>query len=292
MTSITIPNSITSIGLAAFNRGLRKIVCLAITPPACSESFYGLSMCKVYVPKGTLSAYQATAPWSEFLFIREGMNTGSEESGAIVIDVWDGVEEISTARNSSGDYVEMATPQWVEDVDASWGISNNSYVCFTAVNSNLNFDVRYHSDEVIAGEQYKLQIIFAPETREEMSQLPTKVNIYSGLGEDKTELANKLVVSGTETTTFEADNIVVPQNSFDLTIRTNVSSADVRNGQFVRTLRIAKIRLIRMATSINSLRQSTPATDSYYTLDGRKIVGKPARPGLYIQNGSKVFFKN
>ena len=33
------------------------------------------------------------------------------------------------------------------------------------------------------------------------------------------------------------------------------------------------------------------ATDNWYTLDGRKLNGKPEKKGMYIHNGRKVAIK-
>ena len=38
-------------------------------------------------------------------------------------------------------------------------------------------------------------------------------------------------------------------------------------------------------------RQPSSLTDAWYTLDGRKLTGKPARKGIYIFNGKKVVIK-
>lgn len=35
----------------------------------------------------------------------------------------------------------------------------------------------------------------------------------------------------------------------------------------------------------------SPNADSYYSIDGRKLSGKPARKGVYIVNGKKVAVK-
>ena len=42
------------------------------------------------------------------------------------------------------------------------------------------------------------------------------------------------------------------------------------------------------ATAIENYRQEASTTNDWYTLDGRKLEGKPTRKGLYIKNGKKV----
>lgn len=44
------------------------------------------------------------------------------------------------------------------------------------------------------------------------------------------------------------------------------------------------------ATGISTLQQSSD-TDAWYSLDGRRLSGKPAKKGMYINNGKKVIIK-
>lgn len=70
LTSIEIPNSVTSIGEFAFSgcSGLTSITVFAETPPSLDNSvFYNVNKSiPVYVPTGTISAYQTATGWSEF----------------------------------------------------------------------------------------------------------------------------------------------------------------------------------------------------------------------------------
>ena len=75
LTSVAIPNSVTSIGEGAFYycSSLTSITCEAITPPTIgSSAFNGVSKSiPVYVPCGTVSAYNAAGGWSSFYNIQE-----------------------------------------------------------------------------------------------------------------------------------------------------------------------------------------------------------------------------
>ena len=98
-TSVTIPNSVTSIGSSAFIychaltsvtlgsgltsmsssvfrdcENLRTIVSLATTPPTIGNATFTSDQytnAKLFVPEGSLSAYQAAENWSNFTNIRE-----------------------------------------------------------------------------------------------------------------------------------------------------------------------------------------------------------------------------
>jgi hypothetical protein len=41
----------------------------------------------------------------------------------------------------------------------------------------------------------------------------------------------------------------------------------------------------------NPSNQGRMSDDAWYTLDGRKLDGKPTHPGIYIQNGKKYMIK-
>ena len=75
LTSITIPNSVTTIGNFAFRfcEGLTAINCLADVPPILSGTacFSVPGDIPVYVPCGKVATYNATSVWSSFSNIQE-----------------------------------------------------------------------------------------------------------------------------------------------------------------------------------------------------------------------------
>lgn len=74
LTSITIPNSVTSIGQSVFGycSSLTSIYVEAQTPPSIENlGRVNTSSCILFVPVGTLSAYQAAAGWNSFSHIGE-----------------------------------------------------------------------------------------------------------------------------------------------------------------------------------------------------------------------------
>ena len=80
VTSITIPNSVTFIGWYAFYgcSGLTSVTCLAENVPTTySNTFYNSNIGNVtlYVPAGSVAAYQAAAPWNGFGKIVEYIET-------------------------------------------------------------------------------------------------------------------------------------------------------------------------------------------------------------------------
>lgn len=76
LTSVTIPNSVTSIGEYAFEgcTALEKIICESPEPPVCVyNAFEGVNKktCVLTVPLGSKAAYQADDVWKKFFLIEE-----------------------------------------------------------------------------------------------------------------------------------------------------------------------------------------------------------------------------
>ena len=76
LTSVTIPDRVTSIESSAFSfcRNLTSIYCKAKTPPTIYDNtFYDVSTthCTIYVPTGCIVAYAWTENWSKFTTIIE-----------------------------------------------------------------------------------------------------------------------------------------------------------------------------------------------------------------------------
>lgn len=68
LQSITIPSNIVTIGDNVFYNcaSLTIIIVLATTPPTLGNSVFGNMVTKIYIPNGTLTAYQTATNWSAY----------------------------------------------------------------------------------------------------------------------------------------------------------------------------------------------------------------------------------
>lgn len=94
----------------------------------------------------------------------------------------------------------------------------------------------------------------------------------------------------------EKGDVVV---SYDVTEDTYVYIYAVIGNSAIRATRIASDNVVRIyniavtpgATAIDTIRNSQSGSDSYYTLDGRKMEGLHTKKGLFIHNGKKIVIR-
>lgn len=173
----------------------------------------------------------------------------------ITLDLIKDIGEISKVKrpNSSNedDYIESCEAELISNLNPSWGIPNNRYVCFTPTTNVSSFSVTYRVKSIKPGSKYKLHLAFSPETRDGYQGLPSKIGIvttplhesYNKDTQGHLLHYSDQIVSGTEITTLESDNVIDISNGLDITINTQVSSSDIRNHTYTRTLRISEIQL-------------------------------------------------
>lgn len=70
---------------------------------------------------------------------------------------------------------------------------------------------------------------------------------------------------------------------------TEIVAGDVCVFTVPECTRITVNPLIGDITSIAAVKGKSPVSDGWFTLDGRRLGGKPSRSGIYIHNGKKVF---
>lgn len=94
LTSVTIGNSVTSIGEIAFYgcSELTKLVSLAVAPPSCGyQVFEGVdkTACRLLVPEESINKYKTADKWEEFLYISyNGVDDVSVDTQDAVYEVY------------------------------------------------------------------------------------------------------------------------------------------------------------------------------------------------------------
>lgn len=72
---------------------------------------------------------------------------------------------------------------------------------------------------------------------------------------------------------------------------TEIVTGDICDFTVPEVNRITATPLIGVITGIAAVKGESPVSDGWFTLDGRRLGGKPSRSGIYIRNGAKVFIQ-
>ena len=121
---VTLPTTMTSIGLNAFRgcTALERVVCKASTPPTTTgtQTFSAKGQADLFVPIGTVSAYQSADIWKDFKSI-------SEMPTEVIIDgITYHLNDDGTATVIAGDYsslTRVAIPAEVTTLSGTYSVT-------------------------------------------------------------------------------------------------------------------------------------------------------------------------
>ena len=300
LKSVSIPNSVTTIGDDAFSgcSGLKKITSYI------QEPFVTFWYCwrrvnksiPLYVPVGSKEKYQSTYLWQEFTNIIEF-----------------GGEHIETATEPTE--VDMAAVP--DQMDLNGMVVGDTYYVLDAENGDgadsengcvvINTKTTDEAMEGIAGKdvsEASVKAVF----KGIIFMVPAGTGTISITAETLGTSSLKVKIGSQAAQAFklaERETVEIPYNVAEPTYVYIYAGTGIQAARSVGAARAAaaensvKVYSYKWEptdpTGINSVDNSQSATDNeagdWYTIDGRKLSGKPAQKGIYIVNGRKVAVK-
>ena len=300
LTSVSIPNNVTSIGDRAFGwcTGLKEITSYIQEPFAINDGcWYGVNKSiPLYVPVDTKEKYQSTGGWKDFTNIIE---FGGERIEPLTEPQEVDVAVVPDQMNLNG--MVVGDTYYVLDADNGDGADseNGCVVIITttndeAVNGIAGKDVSDASVKAV----FK-GIIF---------MVPAGTGTISINAETLGTSSLKVKIGSQAAQAFqlaERETVEIPYNVAEPTYVYIYAGTGIHAARSVGAARaVAAENSVKVysykweptdPTGINSIDNSQSATGNeagdWYTIDGRKLSGKPAQKGIYIVNGRKVAVK-
>jgi len=300
LTSVTISNSVTSIGRGAFYgcSSLKEITSYIQEPFQTGDYCWYLvnKSIPLYVPAGTKEKYQSTDGWKEF--------TNIIEFGGEHIEPATEPQEVDMAvvpdqMNLNG--MVVGDTYYVLDADNGDGADseNGCVVIITttndeAVNGIAGKDISDASVKAV----FK-GIIF---------MVPAGTGTISINAETLGTSSLKVKIGSQAAQAFqlaERETVQIPYTVAEPTYVYIYAGTGIQAARSVGAARaVAAENSVKVysykweptdPTGISSIDNSQSAADNeagdWYTIDGRKLSGKPAQKGIYIVNGQKVAVK-
>ena len=276
MTSVTIPESVTSIGNYAFSgcSNLTNVTCYVESPlTITANTFTNRANATLYVPYGSKTAYENAEYWQDFNEII-GM-------GAPITEV--------TLTISSAGVGTFASPY---DLNFT-GVSGVKAYIAGGFNPRTGKLVLMHVDEVPAGTGLYIKGTKGTYTIPVEETEMILVNLLVGVTED----------TQVPPTTDTHKNYILANGSHGVGFYTLSQTGTISAGKAYLSIPTssgsASANFIGLefedeeTTGISLTPSLSPEGEGngYYTIDGRKLEGKPTQKGVYIMNGKKIVIK-
>ncbi|MBP3744572.1 MAG: leucine-rich repeat domain-containing protein, partial [Prevotella sp.] len=298
LTSVTIPSSVTSIGNWAFSycRNIKKITSYIQEPFVTGCWYYVDNSIPLYVPVGLKEKYQSTYGWKEFTHIIE--------FGATVIEPATEPKEVDMAVvPDQMDLSGMVVGYTYYALDAENGDGADSDNGCVVINTKT-------TDEAVNGIAGKdisdasVKAVF----KGIIFMVPAGTGTVSINAETLGTSSLKVKIGSQAAQAFqlaERETVEIPYSVAEPTYVYIYAGTGTLAARSVGAARAAaaensvKVYSYKWEptdpTGINSIDNSQSATGNeagdWYTIDGRKLSGKPAQKGIYIVNGRKVAVK-
>ena len=299
LTSVTIPNSVASIGQYAFSgcSGLKKITSYIQEPFVAWYCWNNVNLSiPLYVPLGSKEKYQSTGGWKNF--------TNIIEFGATVIEPATEPTEVDMA----------AVP---DQMDLNGMVVGDTYYVLDADNGDgadsengcvvINTTTTEEAVDGIAGKDVSDASVKAA-FKGFIFMVPAGTGTISINAETLGTSSLKVKIGNQAAQAFqlaERETVEIPYSVAEPTYVYIYAGTGIQAARSVGAARAAaaensvKVYSYKWEpaepTGISSVDNSQSATGNeagdWYTIDGRKLSGKPVQKGIYIVNGRKVAVK-
>ena len=283
LTSVTIPNTVTTVNQNAFNgcTGLKTIECKATTPPALGDNAFTSYDATLVVPSSSESAYKSAAGWSNFKFKEEpsetpgsGENSGEDNTGG-----GSDSGEDSGSDNSGSDNTYGLACKILNSTDVAIIAGTEKYTGDIVIPSQVTISGKTYNVTSIANDAFKgctgLTSITIPSSITSIGSSAfdscnnlNKVNISDILSWCKITFANslanplyyakKLYLNGTLVTKLEIPSAITEIKNYTFYNCTSISTIvfpsgilKIGNSAFVNCSNLTSVTIPNSVTTIH-----------------------------------------
>ncbi len=300
LTSVTIPESVTSIGQSAFRycSGLTSVIIPESVTSIGKEAFsYCSGLTSITIPESVTSigdgVFQAVGSQSNpcMLYAPDDLDFGGVDTSGDYFQWKGGTFKLVTEATITISSAGVGTFCYDKDLDFSNVTGLKAYIA-TGYNRTTGNVIVQSVNDVPAGTGIYLKgapgtykVPFGESGSYYLNMLvgttePTTITPTDG------DLSNLLLKSGSKGVGFYGftnETYTVGANKAYLQIPTSMMPTAGAN--------YIGLEFEEGVTGIDTSSMAKEATEGWYTVDGRKLNGKPTRKGVYVNNGHKIVIK-